>query len=258
MLHRQGPAIWFTPQRPHPRYMVRAAALWAGIPVARTAGQGRVAFYLEDTTSALPPAPTLAGHFNFGCGDISKSRVAAVFEQVFGYPLAIDPRCWTGPAIEKSETNGAHDGRIIECPYEPLPGKVYERLIDTIGSDGLASDLRTHCIGGVPVVVWIKRREAAVRFLPPNVLATTHAPAEVFSREELVLIGAFATAMGADWCGLDILRDNADGRIYIVDVNKTDAGPIVALSWRDKLVSTALLARALRDMVDAGSKIRPS
>ena len=251
LLRRQGPAIWFTPQRPHPRYMVRAAALWAGIPAARTAGQGAIAFYLEDATVAVPPASLLDQHFNFGCGDISKSRVATVFEQVFGYPLAVDPRCWTGQAVEKSETNGTHDGRIIDCPCEPRAGQVYERLVDTIGADGLATDLRTHCIGGVPVVVWIKRRAARDRFLPPNISATTHAPADVFSPAELILIGKFVTAMGADWCGLDILRDSADGRIYIVDVNKTDAGPIVALSWRDKLASTAILARALRNMVDA-------
>nr|QQZ51201.1 hypothetical protein JKL49_08855 [Phenylobacterium glaciei] len=44
---------------------------------------------------------------------------------------------------------------------------------------------------------------------------------------------------------MDILRDQPSGRIYIVDVNKTDVGPVIALSLRDKLASTEALAKAL-------------
>ena len=244
----RGPAIWFEPQVPHARYMVRAAALLGGIRVAASPREADAAFYFEDATHARPPAAPLPRAFNFGCGDISKSRVAAVFERVFGYPLALDPRARIGQVVEKSEANGAHDGRIVACPCAPLPGKVYQRLIDTVGADGLATDLRTHCIGGAVVAVWVKRRPADARFLPPNATAEYRDPADVFSAAERDLIGRFARAMGADWCGLDILRD-ADGRIYVVDVNKTDAGPIVALSLRDKLRSTAVLAAALRAMV---------
>jgi hypothetical protein len=47
---------------------------------------------------------------------------------------------------------------------------------------------------------------------------------------------------------MDILRDR-DGRIYIVDVNKTDAGPIIALPLGEKLASTAILADALLRML---------
>ena len=247
-------AIWFTPQVPHDRYMVRAAARLAGLRVARSALDADVAFYFEDATDAVPalPPPRLRG-FNFGCADISKSRVTRVFETVFGYALAVDPLRWQGPAVEKSEANGAHDGRIVDCPQAPRPGKVYQRLIDTVGPDGLATDLRTHCIGGAAVAVWVKRRAADVRFLPPNATARWHDPAAIFTAAERALIGQFARAMGADWCSLDILRD-ADGRIYVVDVNKTDAGPIVALTLGDKLRSTAVLARALRAMVDPPSQ----
>ena len=51
--------------------------------------------------------------------------------------------------------------------------------------------------------------------------------------------------MGMDWGGLDVLRDQPSGRIYIVDVNKTDVGPVIALSLKDKLKSTEALAKAL-------------
>lgn len=171
-----------------------------------------------------------------------------MFGEVFGYPLALDPAVWVGNAVEKSEANGAHDGRVVACPRAAVPGKTYQRVIDTVRADGFAYDLRTHCVGGKPVVVWIKRRNPAARFAPPSLGVTRHTPEAVFGANERALIGAFARAMRADWCGLDILRD-ADGRIYVVDVNKTDAGPINALSLADKLTSTAILARALLAMV---------
>jgi len=244
------PAIWFAPDRPHPRYIVRAAATRAGIRIARTQGKADAAFFFDDATRSAPMPPPHALNFNFRCTDISKSRVAEVFEAVFGYPLAIDPETWSGEAVEKSEENGAHDGRIVTCPRPPAPGKVYQRLIDTIGEDGCARDLRTQCIGGQVVIVWVKRRAAAARFLPPNLSAVSRPPRQIFSEAELGLIARFVRAMGADWCALDVLRDR-DGRIYVVDVNKTDAGPIIALPLRQKLASTALLAEALLAMIGA-------
>lgn len=240
--------IRFTPDTPHPRYLVRSAVMWTGSRVARGDAPADVAFFFEDATVCAPPAPPHVRAFNFGCADISKSHVAAVFGDVFGYPLALDPALWVGDAVEKSEANGAHDGRVVACPCSPKPGMAYQRVIDTVRTDGFAYDLRTHCVGGVPVIVWIKRRDPGARFSPPSLGVTRHAPEAVFSAGELALIARFAQAMHADWCGLDILRD-ADGRIYIVDVNKTDAGPINALSLADKLASTALLARALGAMV---------
>lgn len=248
--------IWFTPDVPHARYMVRAAAVRVGIRLARSAADADAVFFFEDRTVSSATPCAHPNSFNFRCTDISKSHVAAVFARVFGYELAIDPRGWRGEAVEKGETNGAHDGRIVQCPREPLAGKSYQRLIHTLREDGCAYDLRTHCVGGRPLVVWEKRRTREGRFLPPNLAVRTMRPDDVFSSGELERISAFCLAMGADWCGLDILRDR-DGRIYIVDVNKTDTGPIIALPLRQKLKGTALLGKALRDMIAAGSHRGP-
>lgn len=255
LIRRPGPAIWFTPDVPHPRYMVRTAAIWGGIRIAKSPREADVAFSFEDATVSPSRSPILNRHFNFGCNDISKSHVAAVFAEVFGYPLAIDPRHWTGEAVEKSEANGTHDGRIVQCPRDPLPDRTYQRLIDTIGADGFACDLRTHCINGVAVVVWVKKRSPSARFLPPNISATRHAPEAIFSDSELARISRFVKAIGADWCGLDVLRDEPSGRIYVVDVNKTDAGPLIALSLREKIASTAILANALLGMIEASAPV---
>ena len=251
-LGRRRPAIWFTPVVPHPRYMVRLAALWAGIRVARSPEAADAAFFFDDATVSAPPPPRHARALNFACADISKSRVAAVFAAVFGYPLAVDPAAWRGPAVAKSEANGTHDGRVVACPCPARPGVVYQRLIDSVAG-GVATDLRTQVVDGRVVAVWIKRRDAAARFRPANRDAALADPAAVFSPAETAHLVDFVAAMGADWAGLDVLRDRTDGRIYVVDVNKTDAGPIIALPFGQKLRSIAILARALTALVQPSS-----
>ena len=244
---RRGPRIWFTPQRPRPWYLVRSALSWAGGCVARSPQEADAVFTFEDATWTFRrPGPGKA--LNAACTDTSKGRVAEVFETVFGYPLAVDPAEWRSEAVEKSETNGTHDGRIVQCPRRRREGMHYQRLIDT-GDDRFTHDLRTPCVGGRPVLVCVKRKRRETRFSIHNAGVDLRMPEAVFSRGELDTIGRFLQAMGIDWGGLDILRDRVTGRIYVVDVNKTDVGPIIALSWRDKLRSTALLAEALQRLV---------
>ncbi|MBI1196255.1 MAG: hypothetical protein GC203_00155 [Phenylobacterium sp.] len=253
---RPGPRIWFTPDQPRPWYMVWNAVFWSGAQISASAKGAVAAFYFEDsTTGATPPTPGLAC-FNGRCTDVSKSHVARTFETVFGYPLLVDPRTWRGVAVEKSEKNGAHDGRIVFCPMEPAPGKVYQRLVDSLDG-GQARDLRTPCVDGEPVLVFVKTRPGHDRFANYNTSVALRRPDEVFSVDELETIRRFARAMQLDWGGLDILRDRSDGRLYIVDVNKTDMPPL-ALSFRDKMRATRRLAGALRRMVRRAVEARAS
>ena len=245
---RVAPTIAFTPDIPRPWYLVRSAAAWRGMRLVEEAKADAVMFFEDATWSAAPSFPAHAAVFNFACLDISKSRVADIFETVFGYPLAIDPQTHRGPAVAKSEVNSLHDGRVVECPCDPLPGLVYQRLIDT--SDGASlCDLRTPCVGGRPVLVLEKRRPANKLFSVHNRRVRLLSPDNVFSSAELTSIGAFCGMFGLDWGSLDILRDRISGRIYIVDVNKTDVGPVIALPLLAKLRSTALLAEALEALV---------
>lgn len=248
-----APKVWFAPDRPRPWYLVWAAAAWSGVRIARTPAEADAAFYFDDVTHGRPPTPQASRRLNFECLDVSKSRVAHVFETVFGYPLALDPRAETGLVVEKSEANGVHDGRIVCCPRAALPSRVYQRLIDNI-EDGQAVDLRTPFVGGRPVLTFIKRRPVGRRFDNFNSSVTLALPEEVFSTEEIEGLSAFARAMRLDWGGLDVLRDAADGRIYVVDVNKTDMPPL-ALPWIDKLRATARLAAAFRHLVEGGADL---
>ena len=242
-----GPSVWFAPDRPRPWYLVWASAAWAGVRLAPDAHSAEVAFYFDDSATGSPPNEGPARRFNWHCTDVTKSRVAQVFEQTFGYSLAVDPGIWTGPMVEKGEDNGVHDGRIVQGPCPALPGKTYQKLIDNTDGD-YVDDLRTPCVGGRPVTVFIKRRPVTDRFANHNSTSTLTTPQAVFSAREMTQISDFCRAMGLDWGGLDILRDK-DGRIYVVDVNKTDMGPPVILPLRDKLVATGLLAEAFLNLI---------
>ena len=242
-------AIWWAPDRPRPWYMLRGAALWAGYRVARTPEAADAVLYFDDSTRGAAPETHGLPSFNTRCTDICKSRVAADFEAVFGYPLKVDPTVTHGAIVEKSEANGVHDGRIVQGPLRPREGFVYQRLVDTTDELGVGHDLRTPCVGGAPAVVWVKIKPEAQRFAIHNAKAVLRTPSSVFSSVELEQIRAFNARIGLDWGGLDILRDRADGRLYIVDVNKTDLGPVIALSWRDKIMSMQRLATAFAEMV---------
>lgn len=140
--------------------------------------------------------------------------------------------------------NATHDGRIIEGPMAPRPDKAYQRLIDNEIAGGLVEDLRCCIVGGKPAVMFRKRRPLDRRFKNENAEVILDSTANCLSVEEIALITRFASEIGLEWGGIDVLRDRATGRIYIVDANKTDMGPPVALRLGDKLKATRRMAMA--------------
>jgi hypothetical protein len=198
-----------------------------------------------DLTSQIPQ--TDARTVNFECTDISKTRVSEAFEKVSGYGLGVDPETYTGMIVDKSEINAAHDGRIIAGPVEKEDGRSYQKLIDNEIPGGLVEDLRTCTVDGEPALVFIKRRPISRRFLNENTEVFIKNAQDVFSPDELDVIRAFTKEIKLDWGGVDVLRDSQDGRIYIVDANKTDMGPPVALPLGEKLRATRRLARAFAE-----------
>jgi hypothetical protein len=242
-----GPRLWFTPQRPPPWYLAWIASSWIGARNAPSAECADAVFYFEDATWGQGIQSGSTPSINGACTDVSKSEVARVFERVFGYPLSITPEHETGLAVEKGEINGAHDGRIIECPQSATSHRVYQRLIET-GAETYVEDLRTPCIGGKPIVVFVKRRPRSERFENHNTSVSLAEPERLFSPDEIAKIGVFAREMKLDWGGLDILRDRDSGRLYIVDVNKTDMPPL-ALPFLDKMRASRRLGIALKALV---------
>jgi hypothetical protein len=240
--------VWFTPDRPRPWYVVWSAATLANVKFVRSAEEADAVFYFEDVTVGAPP--WIAGRrvLNSGVTDISKSRVAEAFGRIAGYDLKLDPTTHSGQAVEKNELNGKHDGRLVDCPTAAAPGKSYQRFIDS--SDGVtAFDYRTTIINRRPRFVLVKTKPAAERFSIHNTTVMFHELGEVFSDAETNLICRFAEEMQLDWGAFDVLRDRASGKIYVVDVNKTDTGPAVDLSLRDRGKLKRAIAAAFREMI---------
>lgn len=242
------PTIAFYPEKPRPWYFIWPVIHVSGAKLISDTSSADIVFQFDDSTEShhIPPLTKPGARVvNFNCTDISKSRVAAAFEQVAGYSLAVDPERFDGPMVEKSEKNACHDGRIIEGPVvKPGADKTYQRVVDNEIHGGMIEDLRTCIVGGKPAVVFRKRRLITRRFLNENCEVLLDQPTQVFTSDEIDVISRFAEEIGLEWGGVDVLRDRNDGRIFIVDANKTDMGPPVALNLGDKLKATRRMARA--------------
>ena len=244
------PKIAFTPDRPRPWYLIWPVMHVAGARLVTDLSQADIIMQFDDSTETAAELPTpRAGvrTVNFDCNDISKTRVAEAFDAVAGYNLSVDPESYDGPIVDKSEINAAHDGRIVAGPIPRVNGRSYQKLVDNSVPGGLVEDLRTCTVNGEPVLTFVKRRQISKRFLNENCEVFIASPKDLFTSDELDVIRRFTREINLDWGGVDVLRDARDGRIYIVDANKTDMGPPVALPLGQKLRATRRLARAFAE-----------
>ena len=242
------PTIAFYPDKPRPWYFIWPVMHVSGAKLIDDVSTADIVFQFDDSTetdNAVPPVKDGARLVNFGCQDVSKTTVAEVFARASGYTLKVDPTTYQGRMVEKSELNAAHDGRVLEGPLDaPIEGKAYQLLIDNEIEGGLVEDLRCCLVGGSPTVVFRKRRPLERRFLNENVEVLLDEPTNCYTADEIAVIERFAASIGLDWGGVDVLRDRSSGRIYIVDANKTDMGPPVALKLGAKLRATRRMAQA--------------
>lgn len=248
-LARKGPKVAFIPHRPRPWYFIWPALHAAGGRIVNRVEDADLVVCFEDATcSTLPAKPGGVPTLNFDCNDVSKTRVASVFESVFGYPLHVDPATHHGTMVEKSEINGAHDGQIITGPSEARPGFVYQRVVDNRLGDDIVEDYRCLVVGASIPLGFIKRRPVGRRFTNANTEVLLEEPESYLTPEETASLVEFARQMGLEWGALDVLRDRADGRIYVVDVNKTNIDPPIALPLKQKFKATRRIAAMLREM----------
>lgn len=229
---RRAPRVSFTPERPTRHHVVYACCARAGYALRTQPRRDDalvVAFSTETSWSPDQSLLALARHrrvLNLGCTDITKTRVNEVFARSFGRPLAVDPTTHVGPAVEKSDLNAVHDGRIVNCPLtSPAPGAVYQRLIDNRTTDGRVVDIRVAIVDGTVPVTYHRYRPEDRRFRSGNERAELTDPTEVLDDAERAGLLRFAADMGLDLGEMDVLRDRDDGQIYVVDVNPTPWGP---------------------------------
>lgn len=201
---------------------------------------------LGDPTSLVSKYPDQQ-ILNVQCMDISKQRVERMHQSTFGYGMHVDAKSYVGRAVQKSDGNAVHDGRYIQCPLDNIQeGDVYQRVIDNSISEDEVVDYRVPVMNGKPVLVYRKFKRMEVRFTNEVTRSELSDLYDVFSGQELEQITAFTRAMGADFCELDILRDKQDGRIYIIDLNKTPYGPPAGLSKTETKRAVQLLSEAFQ------------
>jgi len=206
--------------------------------------------YWEDTTHGKLPS-FLEGKqaLNAVVTDISKEKVDAVHQEVFGYCTKIDPLQYQGKAVAKSDVNAKHDGRIIDCPIakeDVEEGKIYQLLIDNQHDDAFVVDMRVPYIDGLLNFAYLKYRKLEVRFTNQSHKVEMVDLASLLSEAEQAQVARFCQAMELNFGELDVLRNKADGKIYVVDVNKTPYGPPAGISKEEGAKAVACLTEAVQ------------
>lgn len=210
------------------------------------------AMHWHDTTirPSNPLLEKLAGSvsvINLRGNDISKTRVDAAMRDAFGYGLAVDPLATSGLIVEKADANALHDGRIVDGPVAALTaGRVYQRLIQGRVAGGLVEEIRVPVVGERVPFVHLKYKPANDP-LALSVRGGIAAPSAVLAEEEIESLLQFARIMGIDFGELDVMRDRADGRVYVFDANNTPCLRFVGVSAGDRRATIDRLAAAFED-----------
>ena len=249
-------SIAFYPQPSGPWYNAWLAARMSGLEIVTNSEEADVVFVFDDTTesdtgAALEPQ-VKAKAINHRIDDISKTHVAKVFEEVFGYSVDIDPLTYQGRAVQKSNINATHDGQLVDCPLpadKVLADRVYQKLIESDFTARGAEDLRMAYVGGEIPVVHRKFKALEKRFGTDYAHVDVWTADQAFSKEEQTQLAAFCNAMGLDFGAVDVMRDKHDGRIYVVDVNKT-CMPVLCLSQKSQRAVFRLISEALLRLVE--------
>ena len=203
-------------------------------------------YTIPDTVRSQLKGERVINDTHFFC---AKSNIIRRFRETFGYASSVDPTTFHGLCVAKSERNALHDGRVVTCPLSaPEPDTVYELLVDNRVDDGHVEDIRVPIVGDRIPYVSLKYRPVGTRFSVENsyvALAGTH---QVFTDQEVAFILKFARALGFDYGELDVLRDRASGRVYVVDANNTPYGPANHFEPAQRDLSIALLADTFVDV----------
>jgi len=149
------------------------------------------------------------------CRDLSKTHVEKCFIEAFGYGSFVDPS-ERSKKVVKSETQAAHDGRIVFEPYTLKEGEICQRYIET----GL-KELRVLVINRKAKAVMIKRKKGV--FDTGAKSFNTFEP-EILSRSTIDRINHFSELLQMDYGELDVLKDVNNGKFYIVDANQCPGG----------------------------------
>lgn len=179
------------------------------------------------------------------CTDVSKSHVDSLWTSIAGYSIAVDPLVTSGPMVVKSEENARHDWHVVNGPLRRREaGMVYEHFVDGVVGGHYVQSRPVIMRGQIPLLYearYPRQHWRADARLSPRPVG------EVYSDAEVALILAFAAAIGLEYGELDVLRETATGRLFVVDANPAPVAPH-HISAQDE-------AAAQRQMADAFGEI---
>jgi hypothetical protein len=231
-------------------YTLTLIACRLGLRITTDPGSAcSVAIHWHDTTHRSA-SPVLRGRaaslpvINLEGNDIRKTTVDAAQHAVFGYGLAVDPLRTAGELLEKDDLNALHDGRILRGPLEcRRAGRVYQALVRGREAGGFIEELRVPIVGDEVPFVYLKYKPVHAP-LALSVRGTIVEPGGVLAPEELARLVAFSKALGIDFGELDVIRHDADGRLYVLDVNNTPSVRFTGVSAADRRATIDRLADA--------------
>jgi hypothetical protein len=183
---------------------------------------------------------------NISSRDISKLYVDKLHQEIFGYRTQIDPTQYHGKVVKKSDINALHDGQILDCPIpkeQVEEGFIYQILIDNVNEDGLFQDIRVAIVGDEMPIAYLKFRDPDKQFGRKSRARLVQVQ-NVMTPEEIDLVRAYMKRASLDFAEIDILRDNKDGRIYIIDVNDTPQSARDNVSKEELQYNIRILAEA--------------
>jgi hypothetical protein len=226
----KGKTLLCFPEYPQPFHVIYKICKKLGWKITNDpTADADLAIYFEDITvrsecSDVEKVKKRMPVLNSSCCNISKEYIDTVFKEVFGYEMSIDPRTHVGKCVKKSNINALHDGLVVDCPVEPEEGYVYQKLILATCGDDRVMDLRIPIFGErIPFI--IKRYRSMDDIFIATIDMAFADTDELLSKDEQEKIITYCKKLGLDYGELDALRDGNDGRLYVVDVNNTPAGP---------------------------------
>jgi len=222
-----APVFTFYPMRPEPNASISYVMRRLGARVSFEPSDAAALNVAWDTGTwfgAGAAQRLRPGTLNGECLDISKSRVDEAWTEVAGYSIAVDPLATRGQLVVKPDENGRRGGHVVTGPLAArASGSVYQRLVDTRVGDRVLQ-IRPVVLRGRIVLVYEKWRPYPQWFKGPE-LTIPKQVSDFFSETEADLLLRFAERMRLDYGELDVVRDAADGRIYVVDANRTPVRP---------------------------------
>lgn len=189
------------------------------------------AFYWQDVTvrdepdAVLREAAKRVPVINLQCLDIGKVRVEEAFQEVFGYSSFVDPLSYRGKCVRKSNLNAQHDGKIIDAPIVGTePGFIYQKLLSHIDPQDRVIDYRLAVYGSSTPYMTIRYKRKINRF-NQTFLEVPVDPLDYLTAAEVSKCLKFCRELGMDYGEIDMIRDQSDGRLYLLDANNTPFRP---------------------------------